>query len=121
MPDVAVVADTTHYLPREPVAELGVGEVSLYVNDGERAEREADIVDLTAFYDALRTADTLPTTSQPSIGAFLAAARPSRGPLPARRGAAPERRPRHRLDPPLGRDLRHGRSGPPGGGRAGRL
>ena len=24
MPDVAVVTDTTHYLPRETVAELGV-------------------------------------------------------------------------------------------------
>ena len=72
MPDVAVVTDTTHYLPRETVAELGVGEVSLYVNDGARQEREADIVDLTAFYDGLRTAASLPTTSQPSIGDFLA-------------------------------------------------
>jgi DegV family protein with EDD domain len=72
MPDVAVVTDTTHYLPRETVAELGVGEVSLYVNDGERTEREADIVDLVAFYEALRAADTLPTTSQPSIGDFMA-------------------------------------------------
>jgi DegV family protein with EDD domain len=76
MPDVAVVTDTTHYLPRETVAELGVGEVSLYVNDGERAEREADSVDLTAFYDALRTAHALPTTSQPSIGDFLAVYEP---------------------------------------------
>src|SRR3954465_5960331 len=76
MPDVAVVTDTTHYLPRETVAELGVGEVSLYVNDGERAEREADIVDLTAFYDALRPAHTLPTPSQPSIGAFRAVYEP---------------------------------------------
>jgi DegV family protein with EDD domain len=76
MPDVAVVTDTTHYLPRETVAELGVGEVSLYVNDGERAEREADIVDLTAFYDALRSAAALPTTSQPSIGDFLAVYEP---------------------------------------------
>jgi DegV family protein with EDD domain len=76
MPDVAVVTDTTHYLPRETVAELGVGEVSLYVNDGERAEREADIVDLAAFYEALRTASTLPTTSQPSIGDFLAVYEP---------------------------------------------
>jgi DegV family protein with EDD domain len=72
MPDVAVVTDTTHYLPRETVAELGVREVSLYVNYGERQEREADIVDLTAFYDGLRTAPSLPTTSQPSIGDFLA-------------------------------------------------
>ena len=76
MPDVAVVTDTTHYLPREIVAELGVGEVSLYVNDGERQEREADIVDLTAFYDALRSSASLPTTSQPSIGDFLAVYEP---------------------------------------------
>jgi DegV family protein with EDD domain len=76
MPDVAVVTDTTHYLPRKTVAELGVGEVSLYVNEGEDAEREADIVDLAAFYDALRTASTLPTTSQPSIGDFLAVYEP---------------------------------------------
>ena len=76
MPDVAVVTDTTHYLPRETVAELGVGEVSLYINDGERAEREADIVDLAAFYDTLRTADAFPTTSQPSIGDFLAVYEP---------------------------------------------
>jgi fatty acid kinase fatty acid binding subunit len=76
MPDVAVVTDTTHYLPRATVAELGVREVSLYVNDGERQEREADIVDLGAFYDGLRTAASLPTTSQPSIGDFLSVYEP---------------------------------------------
>jgi DegV family protein with EDD domain len=76
MPDVAVVTDTTHYLPPETVAELGVREVSLYVNDGERQEREADILDLAAFYDRLRTAASLPTTSQPSIGDFLAVYEP---------------------------------------------
>jgi DegV family protein with EDD domain len=76
MPDVAVVTDTTHYLPPETVAALGVGEVSLYVNDGERQEREADIVDLAAFYERLRTAASLPTTSQPSIGDFLAVYEP---------------------------------------------
>src|SRR5204863_8822237 len=66
----------THYRPPETGAELGVREVSLYVKDGERADREADIVDLTAFYDALRTARTLPTTSQPSIADFLAVYEP---------------------------------------------
>src|ERR671936_406032 len=58
------------------VAERGIDEVSLYVNDGDRHEREADIDDLTAFYDALRTAASLPTTSQPSIGDFLAVYEP---------------------------------------------
>src|ERR671930_1384664 len=76
MPDVAVVTDTTHYLPAELVAERGVREVSLYVRQGDRQEREADLSDLDAFYDGLRTASSLPTTSQPSIGDFLAVYEP---------------------------------------------
>jgi DegV family protein with EDD domain len=76
MPEVAVVTDTTHYLPAALVAERGVHEVSLYVNDGDRHEREADISDLDAFYDGLRASASLPTTSQPSIGDFLAVYEP---------------------------------------------
>jgi DegV family protein with EDD domain len=76
MPEVAVVTDTTHYLPAELVAERGVHEVSLYVNDGDGQRREADISDLDAFYEDLRGASSLPTTSQPSIGDFLAAYEP---------------------------------------------
>jgi DegV family protein with EDD domain len=76
MPEVAVVTDTTHYLPAELVAALGVREVSLYVNDGQGQRREADIADLDAFYADLRDAASLPTTSQPSIGDFLAVYEP---------------------------------------------
>jgi DegV family protein with EDD domain len=76
MAEVAVVADTTSYLPRDVAEANGIHEVSLYVNDGERQEREGDIVDYTAFYDRLRTAASLPTTSQPSIGDFLAVYEP---------------------------------------------
>jgi DegV family protein with EDD domain len=76
MPEVAVVTDTTHYLPAALMAERGVHEVSLYVKDGNGQEREADISDLDAFYDGLRAAASLPTTSQPSIGDFLAVYEP---------------------------------------------
>jgi DegV family protein with EDD domain len=76
MPDVAVVTDTTHYLPADLVAQRGVHEVSLYVSDGDRQRREADISDLDAFYDSLRSSASLPTTSQPSIGDFLAVYEP---------------------------------------------
>jgi DegV family protein with EDD domain len=76
MPEVAVVTDTTHYLPGALVGERGVHEVSLYVNDGNGQERESDISDLDAFYDGLRAAASLPTTSQPSIGDFLAVYEP---------------------------------------------
>jgi fatty acid kinase fatty acid binding subunit len=76
MSRVAVVTDTTHYLPAELVTAHHVREVSLYVNDGSEQRREADIVDLTAFYERLRSAAALPTTSQPSIGDFLAVYEP---------------------------------------------
>jgi len=71
MPEVAIVVDTTHYMPRELVESNGLHEVSLYVNAGDRHERESDMPDFDAFYESLRTSAQLPTTSQPSIGDFL--------------------------------------------------
>ena len=76
---VAVVTDSTHYLPRALLAAHDVHEVSLYVGwpDGEEElRREADIADLGRFYDELRTAATVPTTSQPSVGDVLAVYEP---------------------------------------------
>lgn len=70
---VAVVTDTTHYLPRELVEARGLHEVSLYVTFGGEQVRESEIMrDTGRFYDAMRTAKELPTTSQPSPGDFLA-------------------------------------------------
>jgi DegV family protein with EDD domain len=75
MPSVAVVTDSTTYLPRELVQSEGIHEVSLYVNWPDGQERESD-VELDAFYARLRTASQLPTTSQPSIGDFIAVYEP---------------------------------------------
>lgn len=72
MPPVAIVTDTTHYLSQELVADQGIHEVSLWVNDGDHHERESDMPDYDAFYERLRSSEGLPTTSQPSIGDFLA-------------------------------------------------
>ena len=71
MRPVAVVADTTHYLPRELVAASEIHEVSLYVHWQGRQDREADLPDFDGYYEHLRTAPDLPTTSQPSVGDFL--------------------------------------------------
>jgi fatty acid kinase fatty acid binding subunit len=71
MRPVAVVADTTHYLPRDVVTASGIHEVSLYVHWQGRQDREADLPDFDAYYEYLRTAADLPTTSQPSVGDFL--------------------------------------------------
>ncbi|MEA2249809.1 MAG: fatty acid kinase fatty acid binding subunit [Solirubrobacteraceae bacterium] len=76
MLQVAVVTDSTHYLPAALAVEAGLRQVSLYVNDGARQRREADIDDLDAFYGALRSAASMPTTSQPSIGDFLSVYEP---------------------------------------------
>lgn len=73
---VAVVTDSTHYLPAALVAERGLHEVSLYVKlDGELL-RESDMTDLPAFWEAMRGGGELPTTSQPSIGDFAACYEP---------------------------------------------
>jgi DegV family protein with EDD domain len=73
---VAIVADTTAYLPADLVERHGIRLVSLYVNWEDESEREIDMPGFDDFYRRLRSADRLPTTSQPSIGDFLAVYEP---------------------------------------------
>jgi DegV family protein with EDD domain len=77
MAQVAVVTDSTSYLPDGVAEENDVTIVPLYVVfGGDRTVHETDITDYDAFFDELRSADTLPTTSQPSVGDFRAAYEP---------------------------------------------
>ena len=76
MASVAVVTDTTQYMPREVVERHGLKLVSLYVNWAGRTDRESDLPDYDDFYAHLRTAAELPSTSQPSVGDFLAVYEP---------------------------------------------
>jgi len=73
---VAVVTDSTPYLPAQLIDLWGVQQISLYVGwEGDlRPEHEYD--DLNAFYTRLRDSPQLPTTSQPSVGDFLACYQP---------------------------------------------
>jgi DegV family protein with EDD domain len=73
---VAIVSDTCHYLPLELAQEQGIHQVSLYVHWPEGAQRESEITDYDAYYRRLGSETTLPTTSQPSIGDFLAVYEP---------------------------------------------
>jgi DegV family protein with EDD domain len=75
---VAIVTDSTHYMPREIVERHGFHTVSLYVRWGDppHDDREAELPDFDGFYEHLRTARELPTTSQPSVGDFLAVYEP---------------------------------------------
>ena len=76
MARVAVVTDTTHYLPRDLVTRLDLHQVSLYVTFEGETEREVDITDLADFYTRLSASSEMPSTSQPSVGDFLAVYEP---------------------------------------------
>ena len=78
MSPVAVVTDTTHYLPaRARCAAHDIHEVSLYVNHGgEQRARGRHRRLRRLLRRACATAADLPTTSQPSIGDFLAVYEP---------------------------------------------
>ena len=71
MAEVAIAADSTHYLPRALADAEGVHQVSLYVGWEGESQRELEMADFDAFYERLRSDPELPTTSQPSIGDFL--------------------------------------------------
>ncbi len=75
---VAVVTDSTTYLPAELIERWGIGRVSLYVGWGDERLPEEEY-ELDAFYARLRDSPDLPSTSQPSVGDFLACFEPLAG------------------------------------------
>jgi DegV family protein with EDD domain len=73
---VAVVTDSTPYLPQPLIDARAIHQVSLYVGwDGELVP-EHEYRDLDVFYARLHESPQLPTTSQPSVGDFLSCYRP---------------------------------------------
>ena len=76
MPSTSVVADTTSYLTPELLREHDIHLVSLYVGLEGEQERESEISDLHAFYERLRISGEAVTTSQPSVGDFIAVYEP---------------------------------------------
>ena len=77
MAPVAVVTDSTAYLPQSTIERHGITVVPLYiVFGGDRTVPEVEITDYPAFFEELRGAESLPTTSQPSVGDFTAAYEP---------------------------------------------
>ena len=74
---VAVVSDTTCCLPSGLAESEGVELVDLYIIFGsDRTVKESEITDYPAFFEELRRAEQLPTTSQPSVGDFISAYAP---------------------------------------------
>jgi DegV family protein with EDD domain len=73
---VAVVTDSTTYLPPELFERWDIAQVSLYVGWEAQLRPEREYVDLGAFYARLRDSPKLPSTSQPSVGDFIAVYEP---------------------------------------------
>jgi DegV family protein with EDD domain len=73
---VAIVTDSTTYLPRLLIDRWRIHEVSLYVGWEGDLRAEHEYADLDAFYARLHDSPKLPTTSQPSVGDFLACYQP---------------------------------------------
>jgi DegV family protein with EDD domain len=72
VPSVAVATDSTNYMPRALAEREGIHQVSLYVGWQGQPERELEMDGFEDFDERLRRDPELPSTSQPSIGDFLA-------------------------------------------------
>jgi len=72
MNKVSIVTDSTAYLPQEFIDSLGISVVPLSLNwDGKTYRDGIDILP-DEFYTRLSKSDTLPTTSQSTVGDYAA-------------------------------------------------
>lgn len=67
---VRVVTDSTCYIPKELLDELGIRTVSLYVTLVGETAAESD-VDVDTFYARMRSTGEFPTLSQPSVAELI--------------------------------------------------
>ncbi len=68
---IALVTDTTAYIPDELLLKYDIHTIPLSVVFGDDSFREGIDITTEDFYDRVRTEKTLPTTSQPPIGMFM--------------------------------------------------
>jgi DegV family protein with EDD domain len=68
---VAVVTDSTAYLPPEVRERLDIPVIPLHVVWGKEVLKDGVDIQPAAFYERLQTESTMPTTSQPSAGEFV--------------------------------------------------
>lgn len=68
---LAIVTDSTAYIPQELLEKNNIFIVPLTVNFGEESFREEQDITAEKFYEKMRNTKELPTTSQPAIGDFL--------------------------------------------------
>lgn len=68
---VAVVTDSTAYIPKELREKHNIHIVPLSVVFGDTSYREELDITTEEFYKKVKASDALPTTSQPSVGMFM--------------------------------------------------
>lgn len=71
MSRIALVTDSSAYMPPELVEQHSVHVIPLYIHFGEKSYRDGVDMDTATFYEQLGSAPKLPTTSQPSVGDFM--------------------------------------------------
>lgn len=70
MKKVAIITDSSAYLPEDIVDELGLHVVPLTLHWEDRSYRDGEDIRAEEFYERLEQADTIPTTSQTTVGEF---------------------------------------------------
>ncbi len=71
MPRIAVVTDSSAYLPETMVSEYGIHVIPLKVQFNGTTYRDLVDISVDEFYKKLAAAAELPSTSQPSAGEFV--------------------------------------------------
>ncbi|OLO38083.1 fatty acid-binding protein DegV [Alkalihalophilus pseudofirmus] len=71
MSKIAIVTDSTAYLPEEVREQNNIKMVPLNVVFGEESIQEEVEITASQFYERMKTTEKLPTTSQPAIGLFV--------------------------------------------------
>ena len=70
MSKIAIVTDSTAYIPQSIRDEQGIIMVPLNVVFGNESYKEEVEITASDFYEMMKNAEQLPTTSQPAIGLF---------------------------------------------------
>lgn len=68
---IAVVTDSTAYIPNDLLDKYNIYTISLSVNFGDETYKEDLEITTEQFYEKIKTTGVLPTTSQPAIGEFI--------------------------------------------------
>jgi DegV family protein with EDD domain len=73
MAKIAIVTDSTAYLPTDTVHEYDIRVIPLMVNFGQESYKEGVDIVAEQFYPRLAAEKNLPTTSQPAVGELVVA------------------------------------------------